>query len=314
MMFEMVKRWTQSEHERVQERLSDYMDGRLSAGDRAKVERHMAACVRCSADLASLRQTADILRATPVRMLPRSFVLPASEGIRQRQVRRQRVTYGYLRMATAVCSVLLALVLSSDALLRAPVFAARPAFDVSRGQEPEPNLTVMQEPQVEADAVEQEDSVQYLASAPQAPVTEVAGRSDGEAIVAKAVPSPGSLSASGSPPAAHPAPQVPTPSQPSTVVEASPSAEAARSSDAPANPSAAPGNVAAVDTAATEPGLGLPPGVVASPVSAAPTGWWPLLDSWRAILPWVELSLAGAVVLLLLIMILSRQRERLLLR
>ena len=41
--------------------MSDYLDGRLSAGDRARLEGHLAACPHCSESLAQVRVTIDAL-------------------------------------------------------------------------------------------------------------------------------------------------------------------------------------------------------------------------------------------------------------
>jgi anti-sigma factor RsiW len=46
--------------------MGEYLDGALSAADRARLEDHLAACPHCSEHLAQLRVTIDALgRATP---------------------------------------------------------------------------------------------------------------------------------------------------------------------------------------------------------------------------------------------------------
>lgn len=49
-------------HERVAERLSDYLDGSLSPRDASRVEMHLLGCERCRQTLAELGRTIDLLR------------------------------------------------------------------------------------------------------------------------------------------------------------------------------------------------------------------------------------------------------------
>nr|MBC7246065.1 zf-HC2 domain-containing protein [Chloroflexota bacterium] len=126
-MFAFIKRWTKTEHEFCQEELSAFLDGQLSQRERQRVERHLKKCSACQRDLVSLQQTVALLRSTPVLKPPRSFFIPVSERAKQKQAQRTRLVYGYLRAATAVATVLLVLVISSDAVLRfATVTSARP--------------------------------------------------------------------------------------------------------------------------------------------------------------------------------------------
>lgn len=62
----------------VEERLSDYLDGTLSAKERAKVEAHLQQSARARASLESLRYTVELLKETPPPPLPRQFTLPVS--------------------------------------------------------------------------------------------------------------------------------------------------------------------------------------------------------------------------------------------
>lgn len=117
-MLRWMKRSPQAEHEFCQENLSPFLDRQLTPGEQARVTRHLQECPDCRAELQSLRQTVAILRATPAVKPPRTFFIPASEGVRPRQVQRNRLAYGYLQFATAVATVLLLLVVSGDALLR----------------------------------------------------------------------------------------------------------------------------------------------------------------------------------------------------
>jgi|GEM_PF-3551049 hypothetical protein len=62
----------------VEERLSDYLDGALSAQDRALVEAHLKESARARASLESLRWTVNLLKQTPAPVLPRQFTLPVT--------------------------------------------------------------------------------------------------------------------------------------------------------------------------------------------------------------------------------------------
>lgn len=126
-MFGWIKRSRKTEHEFCQENLSPFLDRQLSPREQSRVTRHIQECAECRADLQSLRQTVALMRAMPAVKPPRTFFIPASEGVRQRQVQRNRLAYGYLQFATAVATVLLVLVVSGDALLRFGV--ARPATE-----------------------------------------------------------------------------------------------------------------------------------------------------------------------------------------
>lgn len=117
-MFDFLRKWTQTEHERARENLSAFLDGQLPPQERARVERHLQECTDCRAELASLRQTVELLHQVPAVRLPRSFLLPVGEAVRPRRARAPRLSYVYLQAATATAAVLLVLVVSGDVLLR----------------------------------------------------------------------------------------------------------------------------------------------------------------------------------------------------
>jgi anti-sigma factor RsiW len=62
-------------HNQVVELLSAYMDGEVSADERALVETHLATCALCAHDLVTLRQTVSLLRQLPQVAAPRPFTL-----------------------------------------------------------------------------------------------------------------------------------------------------------------------------------------------------------------------------------------------
>ncbi|MPZ24043.1 MAG: hypothetical protein GEU28_10990 [Dehalococcoidia bacterium] len=59
----------------IESGLSEYLDGRLTPRDRARLEDHVAACPRCAAALDETVLAVDALRALPEARLPRAFVL-----------------------------------------------------------------------------------------------------------------------------------------------------------------------------------------------------------------------------------------------
>ena len=102
------------DHRFTQKNLSAYLDGRLTASERARVEEHLAECSHCQEELATLRSTVELLHATPSVPLPRSFELPASAEEERQRYRFWRRMHTMLRTATAAVSLLLILLLSGD--------------------------------------------------------------------------------------------------------------------------------------------------------------------------------------------------------
>lgn len=106
----MFKRFKRSEHERVEELLSAYIDGELSIKEATLVEKHLRLCSACTQDLETLRQTVNLVRQLPAVSPPRSFTIshllvperPWAWG------------YVYLRGATALAAFLLIVLLTGD--------------------------------------------------------------------------------------------------------------------------------------------------------------------------------------------------------
>ena len=57
-------------HDAVRDHFSDYLDGSLSLSDREQVETHVGECAECSAELATLRETALLMGALPAQTAP----------------------------------------------------------------------------------------------------------------------------------------------------------------------------------------------------------------------------------------------------
>jgi anti-sigma factor RsiW len=71
----MASRRHPTDWERQREQLSAYIDGELSAAERAELERHIPGCPECQTALGELRQVHDLLAALPMPKAPRSFAL-----------------------------------------------------------------------------------------------------------------------------------------------------------------------------------------------------------------------------------------------
>lgn len=100
-----------------EQKLSAYVDERLSVHERQRVERHLKTCAACRRDLVELRTVLTMLKRAPMRSVPRSFTLPLSVQSQQTAFRRWDKAYGVLRVAAVAASFLLILFLSGDALV-----------------------------------------------------------------------------------------------------------------------------------------------------------------------------------------------------
>ncbi len=96
--------------QKTQEKLSEYLDGRLAPEERESIEHHVEACPECRRELESLRATLHLLHRVPVSPAPRSFAI-AEVKPAPRPVLRP----GWLRLGTAVAVVALAFLFISDA-------------------------------------------------------------------------------------------------------------------------------------------------------------------------------------------------------
>lgn len=175
-----------------EEQLSAYLDGRLSAPGRVRVERHLATCEACRHELAALRRMVELLRHIPPVRAPRSFVLPRSMAIAQQAHRSWNLTYGVLRGATAVVSLLLVLFVSGDLLLGWGLLslgerAAKPvALDVHVA-DGGPAVAERGVPSIEAEAAPAVRAAPAQQSPPPTVVTGAAPSAPSPATLAKAV-------------------------------------------------------------------------------------------------------------------------------
>lgn len=330
-MFKFLKRSSPSEHRFCRENLSPFLDGQLSAYERRRVERHLRECPDCRADFESLRQTVALLRTLPSVKLPRSFVLPASEGVRQRETQRSRVAYGYLRLATVMATALLVLVISGDALLRLASVQRPLPLNAPTGEftamdkglpAPEALTTPVAETPAPSSAVRMESAAEATAAplrAPAAaeasdtPTSEVAA--DTRGLTVEAVPSQTFARAAGAPPLPTETPEAVGASpiqgpQPTATMRLVPQ-------DAPAAATPMPEPTSGAPAARLIPTVEMPsPQAVAvqahpeAPPPAQPAGLWPRITALQPLLPWLEGSLALLVVSLLAATLWLRRKQR----
>ncbi len=120
-----------SEHQRVEEMLSAYIDGELSPTERALVEKHLAQCADCTQNLRTLRQTVALLGELSPVVAPRAFTIRPVEPAPSPSFFQTRRAYDFLRAATAVAAILFAVVLAGD------VFVSGPFPDLAPARAPE---------------------------------------------------------------------------------------------------------------------------------------------------------------------------------
>lgn len=99
-------------HRWVQDNLSAYIDGELSAPEIARLESHLDECAECAHSLETLRQTVAWVRALPTQRVPRSFAIPVSESREERSTLSWLLPY--FRASAAVAAVFLIVTLSAD--------------------------------------------------------------------------------------------------------------------------------------------------------------------------------------------------------
>ena len=140
----------ESEHRRVGELLSAYLDGRVTGDEQAAVDRHLATCADCRRDLDELRWTVGLLREMPAVPVPRSFAIPAAQPRPASGLWAWLAGdrgFVFLRGATALATALLVVVVGLDLLRPAtmPTPMAMPAaqevareLDAGAGRRAEP--------------------------------------------------------------------------------------------------------------------------------------------------------------------------------
>ena len=156
------------------ETLSEYLDGRLSAGKRQVVQRHLETCSECREELGSLEYTVGLLRQAPVITPRRVFTLVGAPPL-QPAPHRVRVPAWAAGAAASVAVLLFALVTSAD--LGGLLAGDAPSPEIPDPSEVASLPTLTPQPaavpaapevptQTEADAIAAEASVDEAGSAP----------------------------------------------------------------------------------------------------------------------------------------------------
>jgi anti-sigma factor RsiW len=117
-MLDSLRNLGKSEHEWVEESLSPYIDGELSAKETARVERHLQECRACAENLATLRQTVTLLKELPTVSAPRSFAVRPAPVRPKVRAAAPGWGYGLLKGATALAALLLVVLISGDLALQ----------------------------------------------------------------------------------------------------------------------------------------------------------------------------------------------------
>lgn len=101
-------------HRRVAGLLSSYIDGQVTSAERRLIEGHLPGCDRCSKELDELRRTVSLMGTLPELTPGRSYVL--SSAHRPAPARRSALPLWAPGIAAAACAVLLAVVISGQAV------------------------------------------------------------------------------------------------------------------------------------------------------------------------------------------------------
>jgi anti-sigma factor RsiW len=112
-------------HAWVEERLAEYLDDRLAAAERARIEQHVRGCAPCRASLASLRWTIALVKQAPAPALPRAFTLPVPADAPR--AARPSFAFGFAQFAAALATLLFLAVVGVDLLTQYGGGMAAPA-------------------------------------------------------------------------------------------------------------------------------------------------------------------------------------------
>ena len=175
--------------------LAEYMDGRLGAAARARVDQELASCADCREELEELQDTVSLLRQLPVEPVPRSFTMPAPpvQPDSPREFAPLRMPRWVYAGAASAAAVVLAVLVSADATGLLEPGTPQEAREIAVEAEMAPasldqataNQKAARVPAATME-VEQEDSLQAAAAVPPETVAEAAPQS----AMAQTMPSP----------------------------------------------------------------------------------------------------------------------------
>lgn len=104
-----------TDHTRAEDLFSAYIDQHVTTDEQDFVERHVAVCAACRAQLHATRSMVAALKALPAVKAPRSFVLPKSMAAQP----KPSIFKGYpaLRRMTVIATIAFAIVFAGDLLI-----------------------------------------------------------------------------------------------------------------------------------------------------------------------------------------------------
>jgi hypothetical protein len=147
-------------HDYVLERLSPYIDDRLSGEERTRIVAHLRACQNCREELRTLQWTRGLLQQVPAVPVPRSFVIREADLAPQRAAGRRRMAAGRplagLQWAAALVAILLVVVVAGDMFLggRLALPGSQPEIAMLREQAPDTAITVVVESETVVETLE----------------------------------------------------------------------------------------------------------------------------------------------------------------
>jgi hypothetical protein len=107
-----------TDHTRAEDLFSAYIDRHVTADEQVFIERHVAACAACRAQLHATRSLVTALNVLPAVKAPRSFVLPRSMAVQPKPSIFN--WYPALRLATVVAAAAFVLAFAGDLLMVRP--------------------------------------------------------------------------------------------------------------------------------------------------------------------------------------------------
>ena len=174
--------------------LAEYMDGRLAAAARTRVDQDLASCASCREELEELRTTVSMLQQLPEESVPRSFAMaaPPPQQAAPRAYTPMRMPQWVYAGAASAAAVVLAVLISADAtgLLKpesppvAREFAAAAQVAPSSADQASAIESLTQSPAVTVES-EQAVSLQAAMAAPQDAAPEAATALDAAAAAAE---------------------------------------------------------------------------------------------------------------------------------
>jgi len=101
-------------HAWVEERLSEYLDNRLAAHERARLEQHLRECADCRASYEALRWTVALVKQAPTPVSARAFTLPVPAP----RAARPSLALSWAQFGAALATLLLIAAIGVDVIMQ----------------------------------------------------------------------------------------------------------------------------------------------------------------------------------------------------